>query len=250
MEKTSSLQGALSLVATPIGNLEDITLRALRTLKAADLIYAEDTRRARKLLDRYNIRKRLESYHAFNERGRTPELISRVLAGERVAVVTDAGTPCIADPGFLLVREALKAGIEPEIIPGVSSLTFAVASSGLPSDRFAFYGFLPVKSGRRSARLAELAAEDKSAVVFESPHRMEKLLRELCETLGPDAHVAVVREATKLHQETLRGTAAELVERTAGRSWKGECVVVVSKQQGRGDSEDGFEDVSGQESNG
>lgn len=219
--------GSLFLVATPIGNLEDITLRALRVLKECDAIYAEDTRRSRILLDRYEIKKPLLSYHAFNERGRTPELLERVLAGGRVALVTDAGMPCVADPGFLLVREAVKAGIEPEIIPGASSLTFAIAASGLPSEKFAFYGFLPVKSGRRSERLAKIAAEDKSVVIFESPYRIGKLLGELAALL-PGTQAALVREATKIHEETLRGTLSELVSRTAGRSWKGECVLVVS----------------------
>lgn len=227
--KTSEKCGGLYLVATPIGNLEDITLRALRVLKSADVVFAEDTRRSRILLDKFNIRKRLESYHAFNEKGRTPELISRVLAGEKVALVTDAGTPCVADPGFLLVREAVAAGIEPEIIPGVSSLTFAVGASALPSDKFAFYGFLPVKSGRRGARIQEIAAENKSVVIFESPYRMGKLIRELHDTMGPQTSAAIIREATKIHQQIIRGTLGELVKSLADKSWKGECVIVVRK---------------------
>ncbi len=220
-------RGALFLVATPIGNLEDITLRALRVLKECDAVYAEDTRRSRILLDRYEIKKPILSYHAFNERGRTPELLQRVLDGGRIALVTDAGMPCVADPGFLLVREAVKAGIEPEIIPGASSLTFAIAASGLPSEKFAFYGFLPVKSGRRSERLAKIAAEDKSVAIFESPYRIGKLLAELA-ALIPNTQAALIREATKIHQETLRGTLSELVQRTKGRNWKGECVLYVS----------------------
>ena len=151
--------GTLFLVSTPIGNLDDMTFRAVNVLRECDVIFAEDTRRTKILLSRYDISGHLESYHSFNEHGRTPELLARVQAGEKIALVTDAGTPCVADPGFLLVREAVKAGIEPQIIPGVSSLTFAIAASGLPSDRFAFYGFLPVKSGRRAARIAEIAAE-------------------------------------------------------------------------------------------
>jgi len=236
-------------VATPIGNLEDITLRALRILKECDVVFAEDTRRTRILLDRYEIRKRLESYHAFNERGRTPELLSRALAGEKVAVVTDAGTPCVADPGFLLVREALKAGLAPEIIPGVSSLTFAIAASGLPSERFAFYGFLPVKSGRRGDALAMIAAEDKSAVIFESPFRVAKLLGELAERLPGDTQAAVVREATKVHEEILRGSIADLAKQAAARTWKGECVVVVSKHEGSDSVErhDGSDEADGEQ---
>ncbi len=231
--------GTLYLVSTPIGNLEDMTFRAVNVLRSCDVIFAEDTRRTKILLARYEISRRLESYHSFNEHGRTPELLARVKAGEKIALVTDAGTPCVADPGFLLVREAVKAGIEPQIIPGVSSLTFAVAASALPSDKFAFYGFLPVKSGRRSARIAEIAAENKSVVIFESPYRLSKLLGELCEVLGPEAHVAVIREATKIHEEVLRGSLGEVTRKTANRSWKGECVVVVSPQTVISDTESG-----------
>ena len=222
--------GALYLISTPIGNLEDMTFRAVNTLKECDVIFAEDTRRTKVLLARYEISKRLESYHSFNEHGRTPELLARVRSGEKIGLVTDAGTPCVADPGFLLVREAVKAGIEPQIIPGVSSLTFSIAASGLPSDKFSFYGFLPVKSGRRSARIAEIAAENKSVVIFESPYRLTKLIRELHDTVGADAHAAIIREATKLHEEILRGTLAELMKKCASRSWKGECVVVLSRK--------------------
>ena len=222
--------GALYLISTPIGNLEDMTFRAVNTLKECDVIFAEDTRRTKVLLARYEIAKRLESYHSFNEHGRTPELLARVKAGEKVGLVTDAGTPCVADPGFLLVREAVKAGIEPQIIPGVSSLTFSIAASGLPSDKFAFYGFLPVKSGRRSARIAEIAGENKSVVIFESPYRLAKLIGELHDAVGPDAHAAIIREATKLHEEVLRGTLSELLKKCTSRSWKGECVVVLSRR--------------------
>ena len=227
--------GALYLISTPIGNFEDMTFRAVNTLRECDVIFAEDTRRTKVLLARYEIAKRLESYHSFNEHGRTPELLARVRSGEKIGLVTDAGTPCVADPGFLLVREAVKAGIEPQIIPGVSSLTFSIAASGLPSDKFAFYGFLPVKSGRRSARIAEIAAENKSVVIFESPYRLTKLIRELHEAVGADAHAAIIREATKLHEEILRGTLAELAEKYANRSWKGECVVVLSRRTTSGE---------------
>lgn len=219
--------GSLSIVGTPIGNLEDITLRALRAMKEADTILAEDTRRTRILCSRYRIATRLESYHIFNEHGRTPDLIRRIRSGEKIVLVSDAGMPCIADPGFLLVREAVEAGIEPEIIPGASALIFSIAASALPSDRFAFHGFLPVKSGRRAARLAEIAASHMTAVVFESPYRLSKLLKEIPEYFGGETRVVVVREATKVHQEILRGTAAELAETYATRSWKGECVVVI-----------------------
>ncbi len=219
--------GSLSLVATPIGNLEDITLRALRVLKNADVIFAEDTRRTRILLDKFHIRKHLESYHIFNEHGRTPELLARVKNGEHVVLVSDAGMPCIADPGFLLVREAVEAGIEPVIVPGVSALTFSIAASALPSDCFAFFGFLPVKSGRRGAALDRIAAEGKTSVVFESPFRIEKLMKEIAEHIGPETSIAIIREATKVHEEILRGTVTGILQKTANRSWKGECVVVI-----------------------
>ena len=219
--------GTLSLVATPIGNLEDITLRALRTLKEADVVFAEDTRRTRILLDHFEIRKHLESYHIFNEHGRTSEVLDRVRRGENIALVSDAGMPCIADPGFLLMRSAVDAGIEPVIVPGVSALTFAAAASALPSDCFSFYGFLPVKSGRRAAMLDRIAAEDKTCIVFESPYRMEKLLTEIRDTLGPDTAVAVIREATKVHEEILRGSVSGIAAATKDRVWKGECVVVI-----------------------
>ena len=231
-EESSSTAGVLCLVATPIGNLEDMTVRALQTLKECDVIYAEDTRRTRILLDKFEIRKKLESYHIFNEHEKASVIIKRVLAGEKAALVTDAGMPCIADPGFLLVREAVKAGIEPVIIPGVSSLTFAVAASALPSDRFAFYGFLPVKSGRRSAAIQEIAGEKKSVVIFESPYRVGKLLKELASAMGENTLCAVVREATKVHEEVLRGTLKEVMERTKDRNWKGECIVVVGAASG------------------
>jgi len=223
----SSVSGELYLVSTPIGNLDDMTFRAVNILKSCDIILAEDTRHTRILLHHFGINVKMSSYHAFNEHGKTGEILNRVLAGARVGLVTDAGTPCVADPGFLLVREAVKAGIEPKIIPGVSALTFAIAASGLPSDRFAFYGFLPVKSGRRSARIAEMKNEGKSIVIFESPYRVVKLLKELCEQLGGEVPCAVIREATKIHEEVLRGPLAELSAAAGQRSWKGECVIVV-----------------------
>lgn len=237
-EKTDSGKGALYIIATPIGNLEDITLRALRILKECDAVFAEDTRRTRVLLDKYEIHKRLESYHIFNEHGKTPELLRRVQNGEKIALVSDAGTPCIADPGFLLIREAVNSGIEPEIIPGVSSLTFAIAASALPSDKFTFYGFLPVKSGRRSAMLERIASEDKTCIIFESPYRIAKLLKEVNDVLGPDTPVALVREATKLHEEILRGKVSEILNDTALRNWKGECVLVIHKSSASDSDED------------
>lgn len=231
-------QGTLSLVATPIGNLDDITLRAIRTLENADIVYAEDTRRTHILLDHFNLKKPLAAYHIFNEHGRTRELLEKVRAGQHVVLVSDAGMPCIADPGFLLMRSAVEEGIEPVIVPGVSALTFAVAASALPSDRFAFYGFLPVKSGRRAAALDEIAAEKKSCVIFESPFRIGKLLTEIMEKLGPATPVALTREATKIHEEILRGPVGEIVAATRDRVWKGECVLVVHQDTGSKDADD------------
>ncbi len=226
--ENSGTSGKLSIVATPIGNLEDITLRALNVLREADLIAAEDTRRTQKLLNHYEIKTRTVSYHSFNEHRKTAELLEKVASGLKLAVVSDAGTPCIADPGFLMVREAVKMGIEPEIIPGVSSLTFAVAASGLPSDRFAFYGFLPVKPGKKQKVLEDIRESGRTAVVFESPFRIGKTLNAIAEYVGADAAVALVREATKLHEEIIRGTAGELRDIAEKANWKGEFVIVVN----------------------
>lgn len=228
--------GKLYIVTTPIGNLEDITLRALNVLRGADLIAAEDTRRTKILLDRYELTTRLTSYHSFNEHRRTAALIADILAGSKVALVTDAGTPCVADPGFLLVRDAVAAGIEPEIIPGVSALTFAISASGLPSDRFTFYGFLPVKQGRKQKLLEEIRDCGHTAVVFESPFRIAKTLVAIRDHIGPDFRVAVVREATKIHEEIIRGRAADVEESTRERSWKGEFVIVIAPEESRKNS--------------
>ena len=245
----SAASGTLYIVATPIGNLEDITLRALRVLKEADLILAEDTRRTAILLQHFDIKKPLESYHIFNEHARTPALIRRIQDGLNAALVSDAGTPCIADPGFMLVRAAVEAGIEPVIIPGVSALTFSISASALPSDHFNFHGFIPVKSGRRRAELERIAADKRTAVVFESPFRIAKLLAEVSEIIGPETPLALVREATKVHEQILRGPAAKLAEQAKNVNWKGECVLVIdardaadSAGENTADSSDGSED--------
>ena len=223
--------GKLYIVSTPIGNLNDITYRALETLRSVDMIAAEDTRHTRKLLTHFDIHAKLCSYHTHNEHDKTARLIEEVRAGLKLAVVSDAGTPAIADPGFLLVREAVAAGIEPEIIPGVSALTFAAAAAGLPVDKFAFYGFPPVKSGRKTAFFEQVAAEDKTVIIFESPHRIGKTLDYITRIIGCDTAVAIIREATKIHEEVLRGTAEELLTQNKGRNWKGECVLVISPQK-------------------
>ena len=218
------MEGKLFLVSTPIGNLEDITLRALDTLKNVDLIAAEDTRHTRQLLAHFDIHSRLESCHAFNEHSKVASLIEFVKNGHSVALVSDAGTPSVADPGFLLVRSALEAGIEPVVIPGVSALTFSVTASGLPVDKFAFWGFAPVKPGKRGKFFAKLLADTRTGFFFESPFRIGRTLKELAE-LSPESKVAVIREATKLHEEILRGSAAELA--ALKKAWKGEIVVGV-----------------------
>lgn len=218
------MDGKLYLVSTPIGNLEDITLRALNVLKSVDLIAAEDTRHTRQLLSHYDIHARLESCHAFNEHGKVAKLIDFVLNGGSLALVSDAGTPSIADPGFLLVRSALEAGIEPVVIPGVSALTFSATASGLPVDKFAFWGFAPVKPGKRGKFFAAITADERTGFFFESPFRIARTLQEIS-AIAPNARVAVIREATKLHEEILRGSAAELA--ALKREWKGEIVVGV-----------------------
>lgn len=219
--------GWLALMATPIGNLEDMTLRAIRTLKEADLIAAEDTRRSGILCKTYDVHARLVPYHAFNEHRRTEALLDEVAAGRKVVVLSDAGTPAISDPGFLIVRAALARGIEPVVIPGVSALTFAAVAAGLPVDRFAFLGFAPVKPGKRRAFLEKIRAADMTCFLFESPFRVTRLLEAIVEVLGPETRVALIREATKLHEECLRGSAGELLAKHRDRDWKGELVIAV-----------------------
>ena len=219
------------MVASPIGNLEDITMRALRVLEDADLIACEDTRRARKLCAHYEITTPLTSYHVHNEHRRTSHLLERVREGLKLALLTDAGTPAVSDPGFLMVRAALEQGIEPEIIPGPSALTFAITAAGLPVDRFAFLGFPPTKAGKRRTFVASFPTYDATVFVFEAPHRMDKLLREIRDVLGADTRMTVIREATKVYEERLRGTAGDLSEACEGRKWQGECVVAVNARE-------------------
>ncbi len=226
-------RGKLSLVATPIGNLGDITRRAEEVLAAADVVAAEDTRRAGKLLAALNLKKRMVSCHAFNERASVAGIVQMILNdGLSVAYVSDAGTPSLSDPGFLLVREARAAGIEPEVIPGVSALTFAITASGLPVDQFSFLGFPPRKKGARQRLLETVRTEERTAFFYESPQRIARFLAEIAEFVGRNAEVAVVREATKMHEEILRGTAAEIAESTATKKWRGEIVVGVKPTRG------------------
>ncbi len=216
---------ALFLVPTPIGNLEDITLRALRILKEVDVILAEDTRTSGRLLKHFDIRTTMHSYHAFNEHRAVEGLVKR-LANERMALISDAGTPAISDPGFLLVRECLKQEIEVECLPGPTALIPALVNSGLPTDRFVFEGFLPHKKGRQT-QLKQLAEETRTIVLYESPHRLVKSLQQLGEYLGTERLAAVSRELTKLHEETQRGTLFELANYFATSTVKGEIVIVV-----------------------
>ena len=222
-----SEDGQLFLLSTPIGNLEDITFRAVRILKEADLVAAEDTRRAVKLLNHFEIKVPLTSYHMHNERAKTDKLLDRVNAGEKVVVLSDAGTPAIADPGFYIVREAVERGIEPTVIPGVSAVTFAAVASGLPVDEFIFAGFLPVKKGKRQKTLERLRESNMTCFLFESPYKINKLLGEIAEHLGADTQVSLVREATKIYEEVIRGNAGELSQKYKDKNWKGELVVAI-----------------------
>src|SRR6267143_503860 len=218
--------GTLYLVATPIGNLEDITLRALRTLKECDVVAAEDTRRTGQLLKHFGISKPLLSYFQFNEAKRSEEIIERLGRGEKIALVTDAGSPGISDPGERVVRAAIAAGFRVEAVPGPSALVAALTASGLPTDEFHFVGFLPHKSGQRRKQLERLREFSGTLVLYESPYRVGKLLGELKE-IFPQRQVVLARELTKKFEEFLRGTAAELLALLEKRSLKGEFVVLV-----------------------
>lgn len=219
-------QGRLFVVATPIGNLADVTLRALRVLGEVDLIAAEDTRTTRKLLAHHGIRTPLVSYHEHNEAVRTPELLERMQNGERIALVSEAGTPAISDPGYRLVRASIAADVPVEPIPGPSALLAAVVVSGLPSDAFVFEGFLPKRQTERRRRLESLGAEPRTLVFFEAPHRLDRCLTDLLDVLG-DRSVALCRELTKLHEEIRRGRVSELIASLHRMPVKGEIVLVV-----------------------
>lgn len=223
--------GTLYLVATPIGNLEDITLRALRTLRECDLVAAEDTRHTSQLLRHYGISKPLLSYFRFNEAKRSEEILERLKRGEKVALVTDAGSPGISDPGERVVRAALAAGLRVEAVPGPCAFVTALTASGLATDEFHFVGFLPHKPGQRRRILERLKAVNGTLVLYESPYRIEKLLGDL-NAIFPDRMVVLARELTKRFEEFLRAAPAELLERTKGRVLKGEFVVMI--EGGRG----------------
>jgi 16S rRNA (cytidine1402-2'-O)-methyltransferase len=218
---------SLCLVPTPIGNLEDITLRAIRVLREADLVLAEDTRVTGQLLKHLEIKKPLQSYHAFNEHQAVARLVDRLQKGERMALVTDAGTPGISDPGFLIVRACLQAGVAVECLPGPTAFVPALVKSGLPTDRFVFEGFLPQKKGRQT-RLQQLAAEPRTMVFYESPHRLVKTLEQFAAAFGPDRPASVSRELTKMFEETITGTLTEVLAHYQQKPPKGEIVIVVA----------------------
>ena len=222
--------GILYIVPTPVGNMEDMTLRAIRILKEADLVLAEDTRTSGILLKHYDIQNHLLSHHKFNEHGTSAGIVERLRGGQTIALISDAGTPGISDPGFFLVREAVRAGIEVQTLPGATAFVPALVSSGLPCDRFCFEGFLPPKKGRQS-RIEALREEQRTMVFYESPYRLLKLLQQLTEVFGEERQASVCREISKVHEESRRGSLAELINHFTQTPPKGEIVVVVAGLQ-------------------
>ena len=232
MQGGAALSGTLYLVGTPIGNLEDITFRAVRVLKEADLVACEDTRQTRKLLDHYGLSKPTISYHEHNEADRSRELVADLLRGTTVALVSDAGMPLISDPGYRLVRAAIENNVRVEAIPGPSALLTALAASGLPADRFHFGGFLPPKSGQRLKTIEALKDEPATLVFYEAPHRILETLEAIEQVLG-DRSIVVARELTKMHEEYLRGSPAEIRAALAAReSIKGEITLLIGRASG------------------
>ncbi|UZO81739.1 16S rRNA (cytidine(1402)-2'-O)-methyltransferase [Aquimarina sp. ERC-38] len=217
----------LYIVPTPIGNLEDITLRALSVLKNADRILAEDTRTSGKLLKHFEITTSMQSYHMHNEHQVTAGIVNRIKQGETVAMISDAGTPAISDPGFLLVRACIQQGVEVDCLPGATAFVPALVNSGLPNDKFVFEGFLPVKKGRQT-RLQMLSEETRTIIFYESPHKLLKTLTHLSEFLGKDRQTSVSREISKIYEETIRGTLEEMIAHFKEKAPKGEIVLVVA----------------------
>lgn len=216
----------LNIVPTPIGNLEDITLRSLDTLKNSDYILCEDTRVSKKLLNKYNIEVQLVSFHSFNEHKTVQKHINQILDGKAVSLISDAGTPSISDPGFLIVRESIKNNIEINCLPGATALIPAIVNSGLSSERFVFEGFLPTKKGRNK-RIKNLVDEKRSIVIYESPKRILKLINDLMDFLGEDRKASISRELSKIYQENIRGTLKELHDKLENINIKGEFVIVI-----------------------
>lgn len=219
--------GTLYVVPTPVGNLEDMTLRAIRVLKEADLVLAEDTRTSGVLLQHFGIKNQMMSHHKFNEHGTATAIVQRLLAGQTIALISDAGTPGISDPGFFLVREAVRAGIEVQTLPGATAFVPALVSSALPCDRFAFEGFLPQKKGRQT-RLEALREEPRTMIFYESPYRLVKTLQQFAEVFGPERLVSVCREISKVYEESVRGSLQEVCAHFTEKPPKGEIVVVVA----------------------
>jgi 16S rRNA (cytidine1402-2'-O)-methyltransferase len=207
--------------------MEDMTLRAIRILKEADLVLAEDTRTSSHLLKHFDIEQHLVSHHKFNEHGTSAKVVERLLAGETVALISDAGTPGISDPGFFLVREAVKAGVEVQTLPGATAFVPALVSSGLPCDRFCFEGFLPQKKGRQT-KLQSLVGEERTMIFYESPYRVLKTLQQFAEVFGPERQVSVCREISKVHEESVRGTLEEVIAHFQQHEPRGEFVIVVA----------------------
>src|ERR1051325_8849265 len=230
-KKTLPPGPALYVVGTPIGNLEDITLRALRVLQQVDVIACEDTRQTQKLLEHYAIHTRTVSYHEHNELTRAAELIIDLERGARIAIVTDAGTPGISDPGYRLITLAVRHKIPVIPIPGPSAFVTALVASGFPTDTFRFGGFLPAKQGQRRTFLEGLRTAPKTAIFYEAPHRIEETLADIVATLGESRHVVIAREVTKLHEEFLRGRAGELLERVRSHPLKGEITLLIAKPE-------------------
>lgn len=218
--------GILYIVPTPVGNMEDMTFRAIRILKEADMILAEDTRTSGILLKHYEIQNNLMSHHKFNEHGTSAGIVERLKAGATVALISDAGTPGISDPGFFLVREAVRAGIEVQCLPGATAFVPALVASGLPCDRFAFEGFLPPKKGRQT-KLESLREEQRTMIFYESPYRLVKTLQQLAEVLGADRQASVCREISKIHEESVRGSLEEIVNHFTTTEPRGEIVIIV-----------------------
>lgn len=225
-----SNQGKLYIVPTPVGNLEDMTFRAIRILKEADLILAEDTRTSGILLKHFEIKNALQSHHKFNEHKTVESVVTRIKAGETVALISDAGTPGISDPGFLVVRECVRNGIEVQCLPGATAFVPAIVASGLPDERFCFEGFLPQKKGRMT-RLQALASEHRTMIFYESPYRLVKTLTQLAEYFGDERPASVSREISKVHEETVRGTLNELVHHFTENEPKGEIVLIVGGKE-------------------
>ena len=219
--------GILYIVPTPVGNMEDMTFRAVRILKEVDLVLAEDTRTSGILLKHYEIKNALMSHHKFNEHGTSAGIVNRLLAGENVALISDAGTPGISDPGFFLVREAVRAGVEVQCLPGATAFVPALVSSGLPCDRFCFEGFLPQKKGRQT-KLQSLKDEERTMIFYESPFRLVKTLQQFAEVYGGDRQVSVCREISKVHEESVRGSLLEVIAHFTEKEPKGEIVIVLA----------------------